>query len=164
MKLLYSWMENTAMKHAFLKFDQSQTDPRFSIKPQNPRWNRKTPDLVKNPQQWQYWLWLFVPQKVRKRHILRFCTRTIVSQTAQTCAALVLTDLSTPHSAVIPQPDVTRTSHDLKQKRIVTLLPGRTDPRISPRRPNISIKLISRAAWANHGNCQCAEKIRSRSC
>jgi len=41
----------------------------------------------------------------------------------------------------------------LKQKRIVTLIPGRTDPRISPRRP-ISIRSITCAAWANHSNCQ----------
>ena len=60
-------------------------------------------------------------------------------------AALVLTDLSTPRPAVIPQSDVTRTSPYLTQKRIVTLIPGRTDPRISSQRP-ISIKLISRAA------------------
>ena len=40
---------------------------------------------------------------------------------------------------------VTRTSPNLKQKFIVTLVPGRTDPRILPRRP-ISIKLISRTA------------------
>ena len=40
--------------------------------------------------------------------------------------------------------DVTRTSPNLKQKRIMTLIPDRTGPRISPRRP-ISIKLISRA-------------------
>jgi len=43
------------------------------------------------------------------------------------------------------------------------LIPGRTDPRISPRRP-ISIKFISHAAWANHGNCQCAGKVQSQSC
>jgi len=59
--------------------------------------------------------------------------------------------------------DVTRTSPNLKQKRIMTLIPDRTGPRISPRRP-ISIKLISRAEWANRGNCQCAEKVRNRSC
>ena len=65
-----------------------------------------------------------------------FLHKDLVSQNAQTCAALVLTDLSTPHSVVIPQSDVTRTSPNLKPKRIVTLLPGRTDPRISPRRAN----------------------------
>ena len=58
------------------------------------------------------------------------------------------------------QSDVTRTSPNLKQKRIVTLIPARTDLQILLRRP-ISIKLISRVAWAKHGNYQCAEKVRS---
>jgi len=39
-------MENTVIQHTFLKFDQSQKN-RFFKKPQNPRQNRKTPDLVK---------------------------------------------------------------------------------------------------------------------
>jgi len=37
----------------------------------------------------------------------------------------------------------------------MTLIPGRTDPRISLR-PPISIKLNGLEAWANHGNCQYA--------
>ena len=37
MKLLYAWMENTVMKHTFLKFDQSQTNSIFSIKTQEPQ-------------------------------------------------------------------------------------------------------------------------------
>ena len=39
----------------------------------------------------------------------------------------MLTDLSTPHWSVIPQSDVTRTGPNLKQKRIVTLIPGRDE-------------------------------------
>jgi len=41
----------------------------------------------------------------------------LISQNAQTCAVLVLTDLSTLHSAVIPQSDVTR-SHNLNKNAL----------------------------------------------
>jgi len=37
----------------------------------------------------------------------------LVSQNVQICTVLVLTDLFTPHSAVIPQSDVTRTSPNI---------------------------------------------------
>jgi len=74
-----------------------------------------------------------VPVRASKKCVnvkLRIFAQGLSSQNAQTFAALVLTDLSTPHSAVIPHCDVTRTSHNLK-KRIVSLSPGRTDPWIS---------------------------------
>ena len=86
-----------------------------------------------------------MPQKSVQASHFAFLHTDLVLQNAQTCTALVLTDLATPHSAVIPQSGVTRTSPNLKQKRIVNLIPGRTDPRVSPWQP-ISIKLISRAA------------------
>jgi len=41
MKLMHSSMENTVIQYAFLKFDQSQTNPRFSI---------RTPDETGKPQ------------------------------------------------------------------------------------------------------------------
>jgi len=43
MKLLYSWMENTVIQHAFLKFDQSQTNHRFSIKTPEPQMKHENP-------------------------------------------------------------------------------------------------------------------------
>jgi len=42
-----------------------------------------------------------------------FLHKDLVSQNAQICAAVVLTDLFTLHSAVIPQFDMTRTSPQL---------------------------------------------------
>ena len=39
-------MANTVIQHTFLKFDQSQKKTAFQWKPQNPRQNRKTPDLM----------------------------------------------------------------------------------------------------------------------
>jgi len=36
-KLLHSWMENTIIQHTFLKFGQSQTNRRFSLKTPEPQ-------------------------------------------------------------------------------------------------------------------------------
>jgi len=163
MKLQYSWMENTVIQHTFLKFDQNQTNPRFSIKNPEPQMKQKNPRSSEKSPAVATLIVTVCATKMFIASCYAFLHKVFVAQNARTCDALVLTDLSTPHSAVIAQCDVTKTTPSLKQKRIVTLLPGRTDPRISPRRP-ISIKLISRAVWANHGNCQCAEKVQSRSC
>jgi len=52
-----------------LKFDQSQTNPRFSINTPEPQKNRKTTDLVKNPQQCQHYdCDCLCHKKVRIRH------------------------------------------------------------------------------------------------
>ena len=131
------------MQHTFLKFDQSQTNPRFfSIKTQEPQMKQENPRCCGKSPAGATLIVTVCPTKKCVNVTLCIFAQGLVSQT---CAALVLTDLSTPHSAVIAQPDVTRTSSNLKQKHIVTLTPGRTDPRISLRRP-ILIKLISCAA------------------
>jgi len=42
-KLLYSSMENTVIQHAFLKFDQSKKNNRFSIKTLEPQIKQNNP-------------------------------------------------------------------------------------------------------------------------
>jgi len=154
MKQLYSWMENTVIQHIFVKFDQNQAKPKFSIKTSEPQMKQENPISSEKSQQWQHWLWLLVPQKVCVSVTLCIFAQ---AHSLSKCANMHCTDVDwLVHTtlAVIPQSDLTRTSLNLKQKHIVSLIPGRTDPRITPRRP-VSIEWISRAAWANHDNCQC---------
>jgi len=56
-------MENTVIQHTFLKFDQNQTNPRFSTKTPEPQMKQENPRSSEKSPAVQHWLWLFVPQK-----------------------------------------------------------------------------------------------------
>ena len=82
--------------------------PRFSIKPPEPQIKQENPrSSEKSPVVATLMVTVCATKSVYVAHFA-FLHKDLISQNAQTCAELVLTDWSTPHSAVIPQSDVNK--------------------------------------------------------